>query len=464
MGVNSQLKIGLVSMISPEMSEVWGEEMRGRAMERLAKARALLESFDAAVVDPGEPTTSHHLAAQHGRLLRAQGAHVLVMYIAAWSYGSAAVAVARECGVPAVLWSDTQVQWTGGIGAAVCRGSLEEAGLVNSYVYGEVEDPAVRQKLDIRIRGSAAGTRLRGQTYGLMGSRSLGMYTAAIDPNQWMRQFGVEVESWDQLAVVERARALPDRAVEHHLQWAHETFGSINVSDEVMRAQLKLYLAAREMIAEQGFDFVSVRCLPELPETYTTFCYAIALLNDTSDADGEKEAVCTACESDSNGALTMQILKHLAGPPALFGDVRSVNLEENQVWISNCGSQPTQFAPSRKDVHWQKHGFKEYRWKIGACTPQYVANGGPVTLARLTRVAGEYVMLIAPGECILEPREKLKRTYWECAPFAFVRLQADACTFAESLRSNHIHMVYGEFVPHLLETCRVLDIRPILVD
>jgi L-fucose isomerase len=188
------------------------------------------------------------------------------------------------------------------------------------------------------------------------------------------------------------------------------------------------------------------------------------LLNDTSDADGEKEAVCTACESDSNGALTMQILKHIAGPPALFGDVRSVNLEENQVWISNCGSQPTQFAPTRKDVEWQRHGFKEFHWKIGACTPQYVAKEGPVTLARMTRASGHYMMLIAPGECILEPREKLKRTFWECAPFAFVELQADARVFAESLRSNHIHMVYGEYVPHLLETCRTLGIRPIVVE
>jgi L-fucose isomerase len=463
MGVNTQLKLGLVSMISPEMSSVWGEEMRGRALERLSKARELLQSLGAVVIDPGEPTTSHQLAAQHGRMLHNQGAQVLVMYIAAWSYGSAAVAAARECGVPVVLWSDTQVQWTGGIGAAVCRGSLEEAGLLNSYVYGEMDDPVVRQELEVQILGAAAGTRLRGQTYGLMGSRSLGMYTAAIDANGWMRQFGVEVESWDQLAVVELAKTIPAGDVQRHLQWTRETFGSINVSDEVMDAQIRLYLACKEIIAQQGFDFISVRCLPELPSTFTTLCYAIALLNDTSDADGPKEAVCTACESDSNGALTMQILKHLAGPPALFGDVRSVNLEENQVWISNCGSQPTQFAPTRKDVHWQQHGFKEFHWKIGACTPQYVAKDGAVTLARLTRAAGEYVMLIAQGECILEPREKLKRTYWECAPFAFVRLKADARHFAQSLRSNHIHMVYGEYLPHLLETCRALGIRPIVV-
>ena len=69
MGVNSLLKLGLVSMISPKMSSVWGEEMRDRALERLSKARALLQSLGAAVIDPGEPTTSHQPAAQHGRML-----------------------------------------------------------------------------------------------------------------------------------------------------------------------------------------------------------------------------------------------------------------------------------------------------------------------------------------------------------------------------------------------------------
>ena len=103
MSVNTQIKVGLVSMISPEMSSVWGEEMRGRALERLNKARALLQSLGAMVIDPGEPTTSHQLAARHGRVLHNQGAQVLVMYIAAWSYGSAAMAAARECDVPVVL-------------------------------------------------------------------------------------------------------------------------------------------------------------------------------------------------------------------------------------------------------------------------------------------------------------------------------------------------------------------------
>jgi L-fucose isomerase len=230
-----------------------------------------------------------------------------------------------------------------------------------------------------------------------------------------------------------------------------------------MAAALKMYLVSRKIIAEQGFDFVSVRCLPETPEIFTTFCYTIALLNDTNDADGDKEAICTACESDSNGALTMQILKHIGGPPVMFADVRTIRLQEGELWLSNCGSQATLLADSRQQVHWVPHGFQEFNWKIGGATPQAVNKPGRVTLARLTRIAGDYVMLISSGECLPYGLDKLEETYWGFSPHGFVKLDGDALQLAQELRSNHLHLVYGDYVAHLQETCRVLGIRPIVV-
>jgi L-fucose isomerase len=71
-------------------------------------------------------------------------------------------------------------------------------------------------------------------------------------------------------------------------------------------------------------------------------------------------------------------------------------------------------------------------------------------------------MLIAGGEALDAPRAKLDKTYWAFSPHTFVRLDSDARKFAQELRCNHLHLVYGDYVPHLLETCRVLGIRPIL--
>ena len=340
----SKARIGLICSMSPELHDVWGEEVRAPAREMFAEAQRRLEGFGVEVIAPAEFTTSVRQAREHGRMLRHAGIHVLVVYVARWSYGTSVVETALECDVPVVVWTGTDIAAVGIVGASVVRGSLDEAGITNCLVYGDFDDAEALQELEVRCLGAAAGSSLRGQIYGLMGSRSLGMLTAAVDANQWRRQFGVEVESWDQSEIIDLAQKMPDAEVDSHLAWSHEVFGSIQVKDKVMRAALKMYLASRRIIAERGFDFVSVRCLPETPVLFTTFCYTIALLNDTSDADGDKDAICCSCESDSNGALTMQILKHLGGAPIMFGDVRTIRLVEGEIWISNCGSQATTLA------------------------------------------------------------------------------------------------------------------------
>ena len=150
--------------------------------------------------------------------------------------------------------------------------------------------------------------------------------------------------------------------------------------------------------------------------------------------------------------------------PSCLATLRHVDLDMNEVWISNCGSQATELAPKRGDVHWVEHGFQGFEWRIGGAAPQHISKPGPVTLARMTRVCGESVMLIASGRALEQPREKPAETYWEFSPHTFVRLNADARTFAQKVRCNHLHLVYGEYVPHLVECCRVLGVRPIVLE
>jgi L-fucose isomerase len=154
----------------------------------------------------------------------------------------------------------------------------------------------------------------------------------------------------------------------------------------------------------------------------------------------------------------MQILKHLSGGPVLFADVLHLDVEENMVRLSNCGSHPTELAPNRKQVFWLTEGLKEFTWNIGGACPQYVGKPGSVTLARMGRIDGKYIMLITTGEVMEMPREKLKETNWH-HPHMFVKLDCDILEFVKDLRSNHIHMVYGDYSEHLRNICEILEIE-----
>ncbi len=457
-----QAKVGLVTTMS--LDNTWPDDVVEQVEGFHAKAQAALESlgFEVIIASAGLSRTKADMLA-HGEELRRRGIEVLVVYVGTWTYSNMTVELAARAGVPVLVWTYSGPGNLGIVGGAVARGALDEVGHMTTLVYGDFDDEAALTRLRHWCTGCAAFTRLHGQTLGLGGSRCMGMYTTHVDPSEIKGKFGIDIDGWEQTAFLERARAVPDADAAEFLEWMRGEFGAIEAKDEVMLAQIKMYIALKELIKEKSYDFIAVKCLPELPSIHTTFCLAHALLNDSSDAAGAKEPFVCACEADTNGALTMQILKQISGQPAMFADFLGYDQNANQVTLCNCGSQPTDFAPTRKDVRWVTEGLLEFEWKIGGCCPQYVARPGKVTLARLGRIAGEYIMLIMTGEAAAYPREKLAEVNPQ-QPQAYVRLDCRPENFIAELRCNHIHVVYGDYRESLKVFCRAAGVRAILPD
>ncbi|MGE5581613.1 MAG: hypothetical protein ACM3X9_03660 [Bacillota bacterium] len=61
------------------------------------------------------------------------------------------------------------------------------------------------------------------------------------------------------------------------------------------------------------------------------------------------------------------------------------------------------------------------------------------------------------------PRERLRETTWEW-PHAFVKLNSDYQQLLQYVRSNHMHMVYGDVAPELKLACEAMNIKPIFLD
>jgi len=455
-------RIGLLSLISADCDTV--PAMANRARDFHCAAFLTLGELGFHVMRPETATRTPEEAIVHIRALEHAGAETLVMYVADWSYSTtAAWSALLTNGLPIVLWTNARHDCAGLIGAGAAKGALSEVGIEAPLVYGNSDDEAARKELKITCTGFAAARRLRGMRYGLGGSRSLEMLTASIDPNQWLTQFGVDAAGWDELDVVERSKDVAPSDVNRYKTWLAQAFNRVEVDDVVVEMSVRLYLALKKVIAEKHFDFISVKCLPVMAKAATSWCLSHALLGDSSDADGPKERVVCACESDSNGALTMQMMKNVADQAVGFADVRWLDPDNNVLRLSNCGSQPTELAPCRKDIHWVAHGLRELSWKHGGMCPQCISKPGRVTLARLSRIRGRHVMLIAGGESLEKPREALRETYWAFSPHAWVALDIPAKAFIKHLRSNHIHMMYGDFRRELVHLCRIVDVEPIVL-
>jgi L-fucose isomerase len=398
----------------------------------------------------------------HGLALREKGIEALVLYVGTWTYSNLAVDLASIVDVPVLVWTDSGKGNLGIVGGAISRGALDEVGISTKLVHGGFDDHATLEKIRIWCTGTAAATRLRGTTMGVGGSRCMGMYTAHADPSEIRQRFGIDIDGWDEIAVIEKSKAIPDKEVDAFYGWMKDSFGEISAREEAVRTQIKMYIALKGLIQEKGYDSIAVKCLPHLPSAHTTFCLAHALLNDTSDAGGEKSSFVCGCEADVNGTLTMQMMHNVSGKTTMFADFLRYEEEENLVTLCNCGSQPTDMAPSKKDVHWVTEGLIEFEWKIGGCCPQYVAKPGEVTMCRLGRIDGEYIMLIMTGEAKTFPREKLGEINPQ-QPQAYVKLDCDPDAFIDQLRCNHIHVVYGNYADEMEVLCNTLKIRPIRI-
>jgi L-fucose/D-arabinose isomerase len=193
-------------------------------------------------------------------------------------------------------------------------------------------------------------------------------------------------------------------------------------------------------------------------------CLSMSYLND--------ENIVVSCEADMNAALTMFILSKLSGQPISFNDISYIDKEKNILRLLNCGMLPISFARSKKDIKIRNmlEGMGSYdekndtfRTKGGACT-NFICKPGQVTLARFARISGEYVCQMSIGKTF-EPEGFLdNKEIWgtDCLPWAFVRFDGDIENFIQNIRSNHLHMVYGDYLNDLKEVCGLLGVRPII--
>lgn len=459
---NEKIKVGLVVTMS---EDIWPSDFVSLVESFIKPAKEMLESLGFEVIAKNKLCRDINDAREHGLFLRDQNIDVLVNHVGTWTYANDSIEVARIANVPVIIWPSYNKESLGIAGGAIVRGSHDELNLKNYMVYGDFNDKKLHREISILIRGIAGATKLRGLRYGVGGTRSMGMIAAQPDPNQWYRDFGIDIDGFEQALLIEKAKEYRDKEVNKFYDWLDIEFGCIKAKREVMEAQIRMYFALRDYILKRDYDFISVKCLPELPYVYTTFCLAISLLNDKSDDGfGTKAPFVVACEADSNGALSMQILKNISNDTTLFADILYLDYKSRLVTLGNCGSQPTDFAPSRKDVCWVSEGFIGHDFKIGCSCPRYFGKEGKVTISRLTRVNGKYNMLITSGDSIKYQPKPEEEVGSKQHPKLFITLDCNDRNFIKSLRTNHMHLVFGDFKEELKIACDVLGINTVIPD
>lgn len=419
----------------------------------------LRKDFD--IIESGVLTNSQDIY-EFAQGVKSFGAQSLIVHLPVWADPIFTVKLYNHIQLPMLLLGNSRPETSSIVGLLGAGGALDQLGCEHIRVFDHTTAEA-RQPVLAFVRAAAARGRLKGQTAGFFGGRSLGIFTAEVDPAQWERLFGVEVEYIDQSEIVETGNGLDLETVKHHVGWLTEKVGKVEFGElftpDSLERQVRSYIATRELISKYKLDFVGVKCQPELSDGYASQCVSHMLMNGLVDADGDKKAVVHACESDADGALTMQILHLLSGgKPAALLDIRWFNAKTGNWTLCNCGAMPAAFFSTEKDssglsgVSMTPHVFG----KGGGCALSAVATPQPVTLARLIRKSGEYRMVVISGKVEECDRSEMMRTT-EVFPQALVKSSA-GLDFLSEFGSNHIHMVSGNFAEEIIAFCRLVGI------
>ena len=214
------------------------------------------------------------------------------------------------------------------------------------------------------------------------------------------------------------------------------------------------------MAAEKKYNFMGIKCQQDMSDHFVLQCLGVALLNNPYDADGEKIPIPTSCECDCDGALTMRILNLCAeGKPSCLLDIKFFDGVSKEFVLANCGSVAPYFAdPDHQEEAMKKIALMPHIFgEAGGASIQFISKPGDVTVARLFRSNGKYVLGCFEGTTKMYPLEKLKETTY-CYPHAFVEAEADYEKFYEKINSNHLHMVYGKYANILKMFCEIVGI------
>ena len=366
----------------------------------------------------------------------------VVLFTGTWVWASNMVAAIRDfakTGKGLLIWTHNGSQGWRPVGGFVLHGGLLEIGVPHKFVYGAADDAKELRAIAAYLRGAHLKHMLVGATVGAFGGRGMGQTCGAADPSQWMRTFGVDIDSRDTTQLLERAKSIPDAAIDALKPVFEKWFDSVPERNDVNDRSIRLYLALKALVAEEKFDFYTIQNFPGMGDDYSAVCFAQSMML------GDGVPTMTLC--DFNSAMTNYLLTHLSDSPVYYGDLQHFDKETREMKIICDGACPPQLAAPGTKAGFAGHGIPT-EGKAGGLSVNVTCKPGKGVLARLGRVEGKFVMILARCDVFVPDPDELKKRRQECGipfwPHAFAVMDCDMDKLVEHWNNEYGCLGYGE--------------------
>ncbi len=365
----------------------------------------------------------------------------LVLFSGTWVWAAHMIAAVREfakTGKGIVIWTHDGSQGWRPVGGLVLSAALNEVGIKHKFVYGGADDITTVKRVANYCKASALKKSMEMTTLRSFGGRGMGQTCGAADPSQWMRMFGIDIDSRDTYELVEAAKNIPQEEVDKICDYIDANFKSKVDRNDGNYRSIRLYLALKALKEKDGFDYYTIQSFPGMGDYYAATCFAQSMmLND---------GVPTSTLSDFNTCLTSIMIMGLSKEPIYYGDLQHADKKAGEIKIIGDGAIPPCLA-NEDGVYLAGHGIPT-EGEAGGLSIDLVCKSGKGVIARLSRINGKFKIVVARCEVFQPAKEELEKRRHECGipfwPHAFVKVEGDVGQIIENWNNEYGCLGYGE--------------------
>lgn len=320
---------------------------------------------------------------------------IVIMVYGAFTGDDIPCQLADELKVPIILWAPREPEFerderliANALVAVTMNGaSLNRLEKPYHVLYGNKEDELIAGELKKLIKVYDVINRLNGTLFGLFGYRPTAFYNSAFDEGLIRRTFGVRFEETDLKMIFDRMETVSEEEVKADMAGIIEKHDTALVPEGYLETHCKLYLALKEIIKEQGYNFAGLKCWPEMGALKATPCGVIGRLAD--------DGISVICESDVDAGLAAIIQNYFTGQPTFITDMINIDEEKNTLVFWHCGNAAISLMDEKDDITAANHPL------AGAGVAFYGAlRHGDVTISRLCNIGGKYKLFLMKGEAL----------------------------------------------------------------
>lgn len=398
---DERLKVGVIFLgrRRPGFDMEWGQRMEERVRGWLRKAAfAVVEAAEKAVDDA---SLRRVVAA-----CEAQGVDAIMLLQTTMGDGRLAPTLAQLWPDPLILWATPEkpdgdmISSCSLVGVHAWASTLRQMGHGFKLVYGDPDADDTRKRLGEAVRLAATVRRLRSARLGIIGGQAPGYFAMGADPFSIHHGLGAQVQTFSLVEFGDRVNGFSEEEVAADvakvkaLGLAHK-----DTSDDDLPMASRLYLAMRSFMDNERLDALTIRCWPEMPNTFGQWPYlGIARLVD--------EGRAVACEGDADGALSAWIGESLGFGRCYLSDW--LEHDEKTITLWHGGAAPMSLSPANGHPGAPLIA-RHFNNKKPAVVEATIRENLPVTVFRIWRCDGAYQITAREGQTI-KPRRHLMGT------------------------------------------------------